>query len=301
MSLPPPILTLTGNLLAERTLEFAGWEVGHTQRAQRESFQVGGKGINVVKMLHRLGVPATALCFTGGATGAECGEWLGRQPFASRVFPTSRSTRIGVVIRGGALAETTFFGPDVPPDAAALAACAGYLDAQPAGGILAICGSLPGWAGPDFDPLRAALVRWLERGQLAADTYGPALAWLAKQPLALIKINLTELRTLFPADPAPVTTAELLRRAGRRFAARRWIVTDGAAPVWFHDGTGEPLFMPPPRVQEVSPTGSGDVLLAGVLDALLRRGQTLAESLAYALPYAAANAAHPGVAEFPLP
>jgi fructose-1-phosphate kinase PfkB-like protein len=59
--------------------------------------------------------------------------------------------------------------------------------------------------------------------------------------------------------------------------------------------------MPPPRVQEVSPTGSGDVLLAGVLDALLRRGRTLAESLAYALPYAAANAAHPGVAEFPLP
>jgi 1-phosphofructokinase/tagatose 6-phosphate kinase len=43
------------------------------------------------------------------------------------------------------------------------------------------------------------------------------------------------------------------------------------------------------------------VLFAGVLDALLRRGQSLAASLAYALPYAAANAAHPGIAEFPLP
>jgi 1-phosphofructokinase len=301
MSPPLPILTLTGNLLAERTLEFADWEVGRTQRAQRESFQVGGKGINVVKMLHRLGVPAQALCFAGGATGAECGEWLRRQDFASHLFPTHRATRIGVVIRGGTHAETTFFGPDVPPDAAAIQACADYLNAQPAGQILALCGSLPGWPTPDFDPLRAALGRWMERGQLAADTYGPPLAWLAKQPLALIKINVTELRTLFPAETTPATTAELLRRAGRRWAARRWVVTDGPAPVWFHDGAREPLFMPPPRVQEVSPTGSGDVLFAGVLDALLRRGQSLAESLAHALPYAAANAAHPGIAEFPLP
>jgi len=62
---PSPIFTLTGNLLAERTLEFSTWAPGRTQRAQRESFQVGGKGINVAKMLSRLGTPATALCFTG--------------------------------------------------------------------------------------------------------------------------------------------------------------------------------------------------------------------------------------------
>ncbi len=109
----PAILTLTGNLLAERTLEFSDWAAGRTQRAQRESFQVGGKGINVSKMLQRLGAPTTALCFTGGATGSECGQWLGRQKFASQIFPTVHSTRVGIVIRGGAQPETTFFGPDV--------------------------------------------------------------------------------------------------------------------------------------------------------------------------------------------
>lgn len=76
MSAPPPdapaIFTLTGNLLAERTLEFDRWTAGKTQRAGRETFQVGGKGINVSKMLTRLRVPNTALCFTGGAPGAEC-------------------------------------------------------------------------------------------------------------------------------------------------------------------------------------------------------------------------------------
>jgi fructose-1-phosphate kinase PfkB-like protein len=69
-SAAPHIVTLTGNLLAERTLNFDTWTPGQTQRATSESFQVGGKGINVAKMLRRLGAPCTALCFSGGATGA---------------------------------------------------------------------------------------------------------------------------------------------------------------------------------------------------------------------------------------
>ena len=71
-----PFYTLTGNLLAERTLTFTDWEPGRTQRAREESFQVGGKGINVSRMLQRLGERSTALCFAGGAAGAECTERL---------------------------------------------------------------------------------------------------------------------------------------------------------------------------------------------------------------------------------
>ena len=110
-----------------------------------------------------------------------------------------------------------------------------------------------------------------------------------------------ELRTLFPAEPASAGTPELIKLAGRRGPVRRWVVTDGPGPVWFCDGTGEPVSLQPPPVKEVSPTGSGDVLLACVLDALFRRGLTLAQAVAGALPLAAANAAHPGIAEFPWP
>ena len=97
----PPILTLTGNLLAERTQEFATWLPGKTQRAQTESFQVGGKGINVSKMLNRLGAPNTALCFTGGAPGAECDAWLRARNFTYRAFATGAPTRTGLVVRSG--------------------------------------------------------------------------------------------------------------------------------------------------------------------------------------------------------
>ena len=187
--------------------------------------------------------------------------------------------------------ETTFLGADAAPDATSLFACAAFLDAQPAGQVLALCGSFPGWATTDFDPLRAALNRWLDRGTLVADTYGPALAWAAAHPLALIKINADEFRTLAPDLAHLPATA----------AARRWIVTDGPRALHFRDVNGEPASITPPPVDEISATGSGDVFLACILQAWFHRDMELAAAVNFALPYAAANAAHAGVAEFPLP
>src|SRR3954466_7608173 len=107
MSADPHIFTLTGNLLAERTLEFERWSPGRTQRATRETFQVGGKGINVAKMLTRLGVANTALCFIGGAPGAECEQWLRKHDFNVHAFATASPSRAGTVVRdaSGAQAE----------------------------------------------------------------------------------------------------------------------------------------------------------------------------------------------------
>ncbi len=299
--IPPPaaphFFTLTGNLLAERTLEFDTWSLGKTQRARSSHFQVGGKGINVTKMLARLGVPTTALCFTGGASGAECTDWFTARTFPFHAFPTSTATRSGTVIRtttatsSPAQPETTFLGPDAAPDPAALCACADFLDAQPAGQLLALCGSFPGWSSAAFDPLRAALTRWLARGTLAADTYGPPLVWAAAQPLALIKINADELRAFAP---------DLAHLPGT-VSARRWIVTDGPRTVSLRDSDGSLATLTPPAIREVLPTGSGDVLFACVLRALFTENLPLRDAVSAALPYAAANAAHSGVAEFPLP
>jgi fructose-1-phosphate kinase PfkB-like protein len=289
----PHIFTLTGNLLAERTLTFASWSAGKTQRATSETFQVGGKGINVSKMLNRLRAANTALCFAGGAAGAESEAWLRARNFNFHAFLTRASTRIGVVVRSHAplQAETTFLGPDVSPDAEAIRACADYLDAQEEGQALALCGSFPGWSDASFDPLRSALEKWMARGKLFVDVYGPPLAWLLERRVDLIKINADELLPFAP-DLANLPTNAV---------AKRWIVTNGAGPVQIRDLDGSLATLHPPHVREVSPTGSGDVLFACVLHALCVRGAPLTEAVSFALPYAAANAAHPGVAEFPEP
>ncbi|HRI80857.1 MAG TPA: PfkB family carbohydrate kinase [Opitutaceae bacterium] len=297
MHASPHIYTLTGNLLAERTLDYAGWAVGRTQRARRESFHTRGKGVNVSNMLCRLGAPTTSLIFAGGPSGAECKNWLTTRGIPYEAFATSAATRTGTVIWSDTMAETTFLGPDVPPDDQAIQACAAYLDTRPDGQVLALCGSFPGWDRAGFEPLRQALVRWLRRGRIAVDAYGPPLAWLARQPVDFIKINGTEFAAHLPGDSLP----ERLRTVRAGGPVPCWIVTQGADAVWLIDEAGEPVQFAPPRLAEVSPTGSGDVLFACILHARYGIGRSMPDAVRYAIPFAAANAAHPGVADFELP
>jgi fructose-1-phosphate kinase PfkB-like protein len=301
MSAAPHIVTLTGNLLAERTLGFEAWAPGKTQRARSESFQVGGKGINVSKMLNRLGAPNTAVCFTGGASGAECETWLRAKQYSFRAFATAAPTRTGTVVRAPGALETTFLGIDQPPSADAVKTCADYLTALPTGTVLAVCGSLPGWTTADYDPLREVLHRWPERGVLVADTYGPPLAWFADSGASFIRLNRAEIQTLLPDLDRNTSGSEYLRLARQRFSALRWALSDGSAPVWFVAEHEEPLQIPNPKIDEISATGSGDVMLACILFGRFHRGMRWREAVAWALPYASANAAHPGVAEFPDP
>jgi fructose-1-phosphate kinase PfkB-like protein len=294
------IHTLTGNLLAEHTLRFDDWTAGRTQRASTDAFQVGGKGINVARMLHRLDTPVTALCFAGGATGQECTDWLARQSWPFQAFATAAATRLGLVVRAPGRAETTFLGPDVAPDANAVAACMAFLQKQDPGDTLALCGSFPGWTSAACAPLRELVGDWAARGRLVADTYGPPLAELVQHPVSLIKINRHEFDGLFPESERRQTIAARLQAAGKRWPVRAWIVTDGPHAVWFKDAGLAPCSAEPPRVKEVSATGSGDVVFACVLHARSERGATLAEAVEFALPYGAANAASEGVADFPL-
>lgn len=295
------ILTLTGNLLAERTLEFSRWAAGKTQRAQTETFQVGGKGINVSKMLHRIDTPTTAWCLAGGPTGDECTGWLRASGIPFRAFPTTAPTRTGVVIRTAGQTETTFLAPDRMPDPAALLALAEALDQARAPGVFAaLCGSFPGFESDAGAPLRDALQRWVQDGVCALDSYGPPLRWAIERSLSLVKINRDEFDGLFAEAERGRSVLERLAEATRRWPVRSWIVTDGPRSVCYAGVDTPPAQQTPPPISEVSATGSGDVLFACVLHAQHTLKVGLAEAVSFAIPFAAANAAHPGVAEFDL-
>jgi fructose-1-phosphate kinase PfkB-like protein len=301
---PPRLLTLTGNLLAEHTGEFADWQPGHTARARGLSFQVGGKGLNVAKLFQRLGGTVTALAFVGGHTGAACRAWLdAHAAYAGHLIPTTTPTRPGWVVRAPNQPETTFLGPDQAPDAAALLAAADYLDALPADVTVALCGSFPGWADPGAAPLRQALHRLADKDRLVADTYGPPLVELSRWPLPLIKINRGEFEALTGANGRAADDeawATDLDQTARDHPVETWIVTDGPRPVllWQRDRPIQRLTTPP--IPVVSPTGSGDVLFAALLYYRWHEGLDWPEALRRALPLAAANTASAGIADFPL-
>ncbi|MFZ9682570.1 MAG: PfkB family carbohydrate kinase [Cephaloticoccus sp.] len=301
MAASPPLHTLTGNLLCERTLDFSTWSVGRTQRAVREEFNTRGKGVNVSNLLARLGTRSTALIFAGGAPGAEAEAWLQARGLDYVAFPTAASSRTGTVIWSESQAETTFLGPDAPPDGPALLAAANWLDARPDGEVLALCGSFPGWDTVAYAPLRAALVRWQERGRLLADVYGPPLRALLNQSVELVKINRQEFDGLFPAAEHAASLEQRLIDLRAKAQVRNWVVSDGPNAVWVLAESGTPVRMTPPTIREVSPTGSGDVLFGAMIHARFRLDLALEDAVRFALPFAASNAAHKGVADFELP
>lgn len=313
------LYTITGNLLAEVTAWFESAAPGGTHRARRETFQVGGKGINVARMAQRLDWPAHALCFPAGFTGARCAEWLQAQPFETTLFTQPGESRLGLVVRIPSAPETTFLGPDVPIDATVWCDALQFLETQlRAGDYLCLSGSVPGWRPEISGPFLVLVRLLLARNFVAIDTYGPPLVEMVQLPLSLVKINRREWDLLVGALPSaraslheappaslnnlPTEEAELamgLAWAVRSLPVQRWVVTDGSRPVWAAETGGQLYRVLPPLVNEVSPTGSGDVLMAGLLHALANHS-TLSAALAFALPLSSANAASAGVADFDL-
>ena len=289
-------ITLTANLLAEWTLDIGQLQAGTTHRAKAISFQVGGKGINVSRVLNQLQVSSTAICFADGPMGELCSEWLQREQIRHQIFPLGQAVRPGFVIRPAQTeAETTFLGSDNPvPPTSWQAALREVAEHQPA--WLAICGSIPGWQ----TEWAHALQPLIDSGtRVCADTYGTPLPDLARYPLELIKINRQELIRSWP-KLADLSTPEALRRLRSGSPVGHWVVTDGPGTVYAVRKEGPITGLQPAAVRQVSPTGCGDTLLA-VLIARWRNGEAFEEALSEALACATASAAQTGIGGFPLP
>ena len=191
-------------------------------------------------------------------------------------------------------------GPDSVLDPKAIAACAAFIRKLPPSTPLAFCGSFPAWDSFSTTPLKKAIAQHAKSNLLIADTYGAPLAWLCKLPLRLVKINRSEFNALFPPKKRTDSIAHRLISASKQYPVQAWVVTDGPHPIWFIEKNARPLSLVPEKITQISPTGSGDVFLACILNALLIRKNTLADAVKSAIPFASANAAHPGVAEFDL-
>lgn len=295
------IHTLTGNLLAEWTFEMASFEPGHTQRAQSMSFQVGGKGINVSRVLGRLGSDTEAIGFADGALAALCTAWLERQRVPHKFFPLAEAgVRPGLVVREseGNRGETTFLGEDLPvPDTSWKSACQHAASSQP--DWLAICGSIPGWRSP-WSKAVGRVPDGPNTIRICADTYGRPLEELVRLPIDLVKINRSELDRLFPEGKG-LPAREAIQRLRESSPVPNWIITDGAAPITASFGNGPDFEIRPASINEVSPTGSGDTFLAALLDKWTDDSGGLEEALSFAAGCATASAAVPGIGDFPLP
>lgn len=261
----------------------------------------GGKGVNVARTLHALGVDVLLLGLVGGSTGQAVRSDLdtaGVQAQFTEIAADTRRTFAVVDSRRGEVALFNEPGPAVT-EAEYDRFLASYGDVLGACGAVVLSGSLPACLPADA---YAELVRVAAAAGLPTvlDTSGDALLHGAHAGPAVLKPNLAELAAAVgrpvpwagPSDPAVVIEA-----AGelRELGAAAVVVSLG--PYGLLAVTGDGAWLASAPQVAGNPTGAGDAAVAGLAHGLTL-GRPWAERLRHAVALGSATTAAPVAGEF---
>lgn len=258
------------NLAVDKTILVPALEKGRIYRIADTLTLPGGKGVNVARALHVLGLAAPVAGFVSGHNGRWIEESLRREGIETvleRHHAGESRVCCSVVDAAGVSTDLNEEGPLVP-----LQAQERFLRrfGRLAGDyrVAAVCGRMSAGLKKGF---YSALVRQAAaRGCFSVfDTSGPALAEAVAAGADGVKINRVEFEELSGRRFSPeVLHAYFKARA--RGGLKTLIVTDGPD----HSYAASPFGLwsvKPPRLAAVkSPTGAGDSFMAGFLFGFLK-------------------------------
>lgn len=254
----------------------------------------GGGGVNVARVLRRLGGSASCILPLGGPTGQALAARLAAEGLEACSVPVRAETRSNFTVHDRSRgAEYRFVLPGARLTAAELKALhAAVAGLSPAPQVLVISGSLP----PGLDP--AALTRLIHRFRksgvrVALDGSGAGLRAGLEAGVWLAKPNLRELQDglgrILPDRTAQLEAARGLVSAGKADWVALSLGGEGAMLV----GAGTAAYAPALPITPVSTVGAGDSFLAGLVWDLVR-GRPPEAALATAVAAASATLLSPG-------
>lgn len=229
----------------------------------------GGGGINVARVLKRLGIGVRAMFLGGGVTGRVLDELLERSGINRQMIAIADDTRLSLTIVEQSTGREYRFvpeGPEVTPaeagtalEAAAAADCE-YLVAS---------GSLPRGIGEDFyvELGRAVGARGT---RFVLDTSGPALrAALDAGGLFLVKPSRGEFEFVAGRKLSVDELVEAAKQLVVEGKAENVAITLGQDGAVFADRTSA-FVCPALAVESCSAVGAGDSFVAGMVYAFAR-------------------------------
>ncbi|MBC7583321.1 1-phosphofructokinase family hexose kinase [Tardiphaga sp. vice352] len=253
----------------------------------------GGGGINVARVLKRLGVEATAVYPAGGATGQTLAALLEGEGVPSLVIPTLNDTREDITIHDESSREQ--FRLVFPGAVLSEFEWQQSIDAiarlAPEAAFVIASGSLPAGVPADF---YGRVVRAAHgAGKVIVDTSGASLRSALEEGVYLIKPNLHEFQ-----DLAGVSSADdaSLVAAGRHLFGRYRIeviaLSMGAegALLMTRDAILRANGFP---IEPASVSGAGDSFLGAMVWSLTRDG-SLESALRYGVAGGSAALLNPG-------
>ena len=253
------IYTVTLNPSIDYIVRLDQVQVGSVNRMDSDDKFAGGKGINVSRVLKRLGIPNTATGFIGGFTGEFITDTLAEEEIETRFVQVAEDTRINVKIKADQETEINGTGPNVEP--AQLEELKAILSSLTAEDTVVFAGSSAKNLGNVIYKDLIALTR-KTGAQVVCDFEGQTLIdSLDYQPL-LVKPNNHELGAIFGIKLESLDEIEKYARELLAKGAQNVIISmagDGALLV-----TSEGAYFAKPIKGTVkNSVGAGDSMVAG--------------------------------------
>lgn len=253
------IYTVTLNPSIDFIVRIDSVKIGSVNRMDSDDKFVGGKGINVSRILKRLGQDNTATGFIGGFTGRFVEEGLIAEGIKTNFVHVNQDTRINVKIKADQETEINGTGPVITKEQVlALENISQQLSQDD---TVVFAGSAPSNLGNQIYERLIPLVRQTG-AQIVCDFEGQTLLdALDYQPL-LVKPNNHELEAIFKVNLNGITDVEKYARQILAKGAQNVIISmagDGALLVT-SDAT---YFAKPIKGQVRNSVGAGDSMVAG--------------------------------------
>jgi 1-phosphofructokinase/tagatose 6-phosphate kinase len=284
------ILTVTLNAAVARTLVVPSLTIGQRHRAPESITLAGGKGINVARSLRTLGVPVLATGFAGGRNGDAVRDGLSAAAIPFDLVEIEGHSRTSTAIidpMAGTQTEINEYGPEVSPSEVReftrrLEHLMEYATA------VVFAGSLPSNLDESF--FVGLVQRARERGlYTVVDSTPPVLRAVLKANPSLVSPNQHEAESVVGFDF--IEEGDFSRSLSRlvELGALGACVTSREGHSYLTTEAGI-VSGRAPTVETISPIGSGDAYLAGLLAGLLHRGLAPVDAVRLAAGCAAANA-----------
>jgi 6-phosphofructokinase 2 len=255
-------------------------------------YSPGGGGINVARVIARLGGDVEAVYLAGGEIGALLDRLLNEEGLRRRHIPIIGQTRIANMVREKSTGLEYRFIPNGPAlQAHELEPCIQALSAH-RGGYVVASGSLPNGVPADTYG-KLANIAAAQGARFILDTSGAALqAALAASKMFMVKPSLGELEYLAGRKLDEHTASDAAAGLVARGAAELVAVTMGADGALLASSTGV-LRLPATHVRVRSAVGAGDSFLGAMIWALAQQ-KTPEQAFRFGVAAGAAAAMTPG-------
>lgn len=265
------IYTVTLNPSIDYVVEVEDLKLGGLNRMTRDLKLPGGKGINVSRVLNRLGAENTAIGFLGGFTGRHIEDLLRGEAVRTDFVHVADDTRINIKLKHGQETEINGQGPKIRPEEEE--ALMRKLSALKQNDVVVLSGSIPSSLAADFYQRIIGVCRAIGADFIIDTTGEPLKQALASRPL-LIKPNHHELADLFGVA---LESKEQIVAYGRKLlqeGPRHVLISMAGDGAFFITGE-EVYYANVPSGQVRNSVGAGDSMVAGFVGTLALGGDAL--------------------------